>query len=123
MSFKAQSYNPGNVNVRLGVVVAGYESAFARGDLKEASNWLRLIRGHLANFMTPKQKEAYNQMPGYATGDHRKTAEVAEDMELRREYLLAIAVDKNVWARGEPEEGDASTLALTPEVYGEAPTP
>jgi hypothetical protein len=129
----AKAFNPGNVNVRLGAVIADYEQAFANGDLAKASNCLRLAKGHLAHYMTPAQKVEYDAMPGYAAHecpglkecrnkDHRSAAEVAEDMETKREYLLEIAVERNVWARGEPEEGDASTLGLTPVDYAEAST-
>lgn len=120
MSFGQKAFNPGNVNVRLGAVMADYEQAFSHGDLPKAANCLRLIKGHLAHYMTARQKQEYDALPGYATGDHRTKNQVAEDMETRREYLLQIAVERNVWARGEPEEGDASTLSLTPTNYAEA---
>jgi hypothetical protein len=131
MSFQAKAFNPGNVNVRLGAVISDYEAAFAAGDLERASNCLRLAKGHLAHYMTQPQKVEYDAMPGYAahkcpgpkqcqSTDHRSRSQVAEDMEVKREYLLEIAVEKNVWARGEPEEGDASTLGMTPANYAEA---
>lgn len=127
----AKAFNPGNVNVRLGAVIAEYEQAFANGDLAKASNCLRLAKGHLAHYMTPAQKHTYDGMPGYAAHDcvgrkecretdHRPASRVAEDMETKREFLLEIAVERNVWARGEPEEGDASTLGMTPADYAEA---
>lgn len=133
MSFPQKSFNPGNVNVRLGAVIAAYEEAFAGGDLEKASNCLRLAKGHLAHYMTPAMKEEYDALPGYAAHecpgrkechnpDHRSRTQVSEDMELKREFLLALAVERNVWARGEPEEGDASTLGLTPAAYGEEAT-
>jgi hypothetical protein len=110
MSFGGKSLNPGNINVRLGVLLGRREVAVEAGDLEALANIDGGIEDYLSVFMSAKEWQAFQTMPGYVEGDARNRTQVNEDMRARHRFMLKVARDNNVFARGEAEIGDASSL-------------
>lgn len=118
MSFQKAALNPGNINVRLGALMAMEEQAIKEGELETAANIQGMMADYLSVFMDKEDWKAYQNMPGFNYGDERTRQQVHSDLSARRRFLLAIARDNNVFAKGETEIGDASSLEM--EIEGQA---
>lgn len=115
MSFQKQM-NPGNINVRLGHLLQLREVAWASGDLETVANIDGAIEDYASVYTKPQEWAALSAMPGYAEEDDRTRPQVIEDMRARHRFTLAIFKDNSVFARGEQEIGDASSLDSPIEV-------
>lgn len=106
MSQRAAQMNPGNINVRLGNLMALDEAAVKAGDLETSSNLRDLMSDYLSVYLTPEQLASYDAMPGFAYGDQRRAGDVWRDLSRRHRYLLACARPHGVFAKApELEEG------------------
>lgn len=109
MSFQ-KALNPGNINVRLGKLLEMREVALAEAELELLANIDGAIEDYLSVFMSSKEWNELQAMPGYSLEDERHREQVSQDMRARHRYCLRVAKDNNVFARGEMEIGDASSL-------------
>lgn len=103
-------HNPGSIHVRVGRVLSLIEDAEAVGNIVVKANLLETLRDYSDNFMTPGEREEYDEMPGLKK-DSREAYQVNADLNNRRRFLLGILVDRaDVFAKGRHEQGDASAL-------------
>lgn len=99
MSFKA-AQNPGNVNVRVGAIMALKEAAQDRGDWGTAAIHLEQEATYvLAAAGKPGEAEAWDQMPKFRTGDSRTMEEAVMDSLRSERWLLTIAKRGGIFAR------------------------
>lgn len=99
MSFKA-AQNPGNVNVRLGQVMALKEMAQDQGDFGKASIHLEQAATYiLAAAGKPGDDAHWDALPKYRHGDHRSHDEAILDALRSERWLLGIAKRGGIFAR------------------------
>lgn len=111
MSRVSAQMNPGNINVRLGNLMALDEQAVARGEIATSANVRDLMATYLSVYMTNDQFREYESKPGFVYGDHREEGDVWRDMNAKHRFLLACARPHGVFAKApELEDGDASIL-------------
>lgn len=110
MSFKPVQ-NPGNVNVRLGMVMSLKESAQDREEWGKAAIHLEQAATYiLAAAGTPAEAEAWDALPKYRYGDPRSHDQAVLDALRSERWLLAIAKRGGIFARKpdmEATDGDA----------------